>query len=110
MNEIPQMNKHDRIKFIFEKIDKNDLKQDEINFVKQICETFPYEFYIEGDKLSSTDVIKHRIKLIPNAKPVNTRQYRIPQAHMKPLENIIQDYEKQGIIEKCQSNFNSPAY
>lgn len=37
------------------------------------------------------------------------RQYRIPQTQRKILEKIVQDYERQGIIVKCQSSFNSPA-
>lgn len=109
MNENNKINKYERIEFIFEKINTENLNKDEKQFVRKICETFPYQYYLEGDSLSSTDVIKHKITLIPNAKPVNMRQYRIPQTHKKPLEDIIQDYEKQGIIEKCQSNFNSPA-
>lgn len=46
--------------------------------------------------------------MIPNASRVFIRQYRIPQVHRKILEEIIIDYENQGIIEKCQSNYNSP--
>lgn len=59
--------------------------------------------------LQSTDVIKHEIKLIPNAKPINIRQYRIPETQRRILEEIVKDYEKQGLNEKCQSNWNSPA-
>lgn len=59
--------------------------------------------------MASTDIIKHKIKLIPNSKPVNIRPYKIPESERKPLNEIIREFEKQGLIEKCQSNFNSPA-
>lgn len=83
--------------------------EEEKSFVAEICKKFPYQFYLEGDKLGSTDVVKHRINLIPNAKPVNVRQYRIPETIRKIMNEIVQDYENQGLIEKCHSNWNSPA-
>lgn len=103
------LNTFDRIDYILKNLKLKNCKIEEVSFVRKICENFPYQFYLEGDMLSSTDVIKHEIKLIPNAKTVNIRQYRIPESHRKILSEIINDYEKQGIIEKCQSNYNSPA-
>lgn len=62
-------------------------------FVYSVISAFPYQFYVEGDVLGSTNIIQHEIKLIPGAKPVNLRQYRIPHSHKKPLQDIIEDYE-----------------
>lgn len=63
---------------------------------------------MDGDMLSCTEAAQHEIKLLPGATPVNVRQYRIPHSHKKILQQMIDEYEKQGIIEKCHSEFNSP--
>lgn len=98
-----------RNEIIYNRLNLKNCSEMEKEFIRRICMNFEYQFYIDGDMLQSTDVIKHHIKLIPNAGIVNVRQYRIPQYHQEPLREIIKDYERQGIIEKCQSNFNSPA-
>lgn len=76
--------------------------------IYDICRNFSYQFYIEGDILACTSVLKHKIELQVNARPIYTKQYRIPQAHKEKLFEIINDYEKQGLIERCFSPFNSP--
>lgn len=106
-NEMKNMD--DRSKFIFEKLKFAHCEKSEIEFIRGICGDFPYQFYVEGDNLGHTTVIKHTIKIIPGSKIVNVKQYRIPHKHREILSGIIKDYEKQGIIEKCQSNYNSPA-
>lgn len=98
-----------RSDIIYNKLNLSNCSVDEKCFIKQICRDFPLQFYVEGDMLGSTDVIEHHIKLKPDAQVVNVRQYRIPQTHRTILEEIIIDYERQGIIEKCQSPYNSPA-
>lgn len=99
----------DRMKFIYDELKISHCKETEEEFIENICKNFPYQFYVEGDNLGSTSVIKHYIKLIPDSKIINIKQYRIPHTHRKILLDIVKDYENQGIIEKCQSNYNSPA-
>lgn len=98
----------ERMAKITQKLNLEHCTPEDKQFVWTICAAFPNQFYVDGDTLGSTDIIKHEIKLIPGAKPINLRQYRIPHAHKPILQNIIDDYERQNIIEKCQSNFNSP--
>lgn len=98
-----------RSDLIFQELKLDDCTEEEKAFIKEICESFPYQFYVEGDVLAATDVIKNEIKLVPNAGIVNVRQYRIPQAHRDILQEIVEEHERQGIIERCQSKFNSPA-
>lgn len=38
---------------------------------------------------------------------LNIRQYCIPETQRNILNRIVQDYENQGLIEKCHSNYNS---
>lgn len=98
-----------RSEMIYKKLNLEGLSESEKETIKNICIEFPFQFYLDGDKLGSTEIIKHEIHLIPNNKIVNIRQYRIPQAHRKILHDIVADHEKQGIIERCQSPWNSPA-
>lgn len=98
-----------RVERIFEKLNLEHCSEKEKKFISQICDDFPHQFYLEGDILGSTDIIKHHIKLIPNSRPVNVRQYRIPETQGRIMNEIIQDYEYQGLIEKCHSHYNSPA-
>lgn len=76
--------------------------------INDLCQRFSFQFYLQGDILSCTGVLKHKIELKHDAKPVYTKQYRIPQAHKNKLFEIINDYENQGLIERCFSPFNSP--
>lgn len=99
----------DRITFIRKKLKTDHCDESECSYIDRICKEFPYQFYVEGDNLGNTTVIKHEIKIIPGSKVINIKQYRIPQSQREILIDIVQDYEKQDIIEKCQSNYNSPA-
>lgn len=94
---------------IFQELKLNKCSEEEKITIKKICDEFPFQFYIEGDALGSTDVIRHKINLIPNNKIVYIRQYRIPETHRKIMNDIIEEHERQGIIERCNSIYNSPA-
>lgn len=98
----------DRSSSIYEKLDLTNCTQQDRNFIWNLCCSFPCEFYVEGDIRKTTDIRKHEIKLIPGSKTINVRQYRIPQTHKIILEKILREYEDQGLIEKCQSSYNSP--
>lgn len=97
-----------RADVIMNELKLSNCSENELSFIKKLVKAFPLQFYLEGDILSSTDVIKHCIYLITDSKPVFIRQYRIPMSHREKLQEIIDSYEEQGIIEKSQSNFNSP--
>lgn len=98
-----------RIVFIIDKLILDHCTIEQKKIIWTIIASFPLQFYVDGDVLSSTDIIKHEIKLLPGSNVVNLRQYRIPHTQKKILEEIVNEHERQGIIEKCQSNYNSPA-
>lgn len=108
MNNFANFSKRHEI--IYNKLNLNHCSESEKDFVKSICEEFPMQFYLDGDPIGATHVLKHHIRLLPNAKIVNQKQFRIPQVHKKPMQDIVDEYERQGIIEKCQSPYNSPAF
>lgn len=70
-----------------------DCHEDKQRAVEGFCRKRCYLFYIPGDKLSYTNVLKHNIKLKSEVRPIYTKQYRIPQAHKKKLSELIQEYE-----------------
>lgn len=82
---------HKRAQIIYTKLNLKNCNADEKDLIKGLCLEFYDQFYIDGDMLQSTDVIKHYIKLIPNTGIVSVRQYRIPQAHRAVLKEIVED-------------------
>lgn len=90
----------DKSEFIYSKLNLKNCLPDEKSFIEKKCNDFLYQFYIEGDILGATGITEHRIMLRPNAGIVNVRQYRIPQTQRKIMIEIVEDFEKQGIIEK----------
>lgn len=76
--------------------------------IKNICEEFADIFYLEGDILSHTDLVEHRIPIKEGSAPVFTRQYRFPQSQQTELNRQVEKLEEQGIIEPSFSPWNSP--
>lgn len=89
---------------------KLDNTEDESQTVRKLCKEFPFQFYIDRDNLGCTDVMKQHIILKPDAKIVNIRQYITPQACKKIPKEFVEKYERQGIIGKCQSPYNSRTF
>lgn len=106
--ECSQLTEQNRSEYIYNKLNLTHCSEMERKFIQHLCENFSHQFFVEGDTVGSLNVTKHYIRLIPNSKIINVRQYRIPHKHKKILENLIVEFEKQGIIEKCQSCYNSP--
>lgn len=99
----------ERAKLVYEKLHLEHCNCQQKQRVAEWCNQFQFQFYIDGDTLSSTNVIKHKIKLLSGTTPIKVKQYRVPLKMRKILDEIIEEYEKQGIIEKCCSPFNFPA-
>ena len=63
---------------------------------------------LKGDKLGVTNVLKHRIVLEKGTKPIYIPAYRIPVKLKTEVENIIEEWEGEGVVEKSSSPFNFP--
>lgn len=100
---------HIRREQILKQLNLNETTEHERNIIQNITTRYPFQFYIDGEPIGATHVIKHQIHLKPDAKIINVKQYRIPKAHKSIMQEIINEYEHLGIIEKCQSPYNSPA-
>lgn len=90
-----------RSTYTYKKLNLTHCSQQETNFIRQLCENFPYQFFVDGDIVGNVNITKHYVRLIPNSKIINVRQYRIPHKHKQILDEIITEFERQGIIEKC---------
>ncbi|XP_063359875.1 uncharacterized protein LOC134649088 [Cydia amplana] len=63
---------------------------------------------LTGDKLTTTNLLEHKINLKENASPVYVKPYRIPHALRKELQTQIQDMLDNDIIEETTSEWSSP--
>jgi hypothetical protein len=59
-------------------------------------------------QLSSTNAIKHTIRLVPGTSAINTRLYRLPEAQKEETDRQVTRLLKEGIIEESDSPWNSP--
>ena len=73
-----------------------------------ICAAYHDVFHLDGDKLSCTSLVKHRIPIMDGQQPINQRQYRLPQAHKSLIHKHVEELEKDGKVRKSLSPWNSP--
>lgn len=83
----------------------NDLEKD---LAKNVCAKFHDIFYLDGDILTHTDVIQHRIHIKPGTTPIYIRQYRLPETQREEVRRQLKEMESNGIIEPSNSAWNSP--
>lgn len=89
-NRVPEVQKsiltvnsrdnHARFERIKEKLNVNDLNFEESKSLLDIVHQYSDIFHIEGDALSSTNAVTHKIPLIENISPINFKQYRLPES------------------------------
>jgi len=65
-------------------------------------------FYLPGDRLSSTNAVRHSIPLEPGVAPINARPYRLPESQKEEVDRQVKQLLEEGIIVKSDSARNSP--
>jgi hypothetical protein len=78
--------------------------------ILEICKDFHDVFYLEGDKLSHTDLVKHTV-LTPASgekRVINVRPYRLQEAHKEEVSRQISKLLNEGITAPTRNAFNSP--
>nr|XP_034886896.1 uncharacterized protein LOC118027607 [Populus alba] len=73
----------------------------------QILSQFAHIFE-EPTDLPPTRSHNHRISLLPNQPPVNTRPYRYPHYQKNEIEKLVKEFLQSGIIRPSRSPFSSP--
>ena len=89
------------------KID-SDINNEERASVEAICAAYHDVFWMEGDRLSCTNVVRHRIPIQAGQLPINQKQYRLPQVHRDEINRQVQKMTEDGIISHSVSPWNSP--
>lgn len=93
---------------------KNQLRIDHLNIEEKrklinLISKFPSVFYLEGDNLSFTNVIKHRIETKDDL-PVHAKSYRYPYCHKEEVQKQVSKMLSQGIIRPSTSPWCSPIW
>lgn len=97
-----------RVQRLTEFIQKANYGEKETQCLDSLCTEYNDVFYMEGDKLTYTNVIQHRIELKPDTKPIYVRQYRLPEIQKIEIKRQLEEMEANGIIEPCHSQWNAP--
>lgn len=88
-------------------IDLEHLNDEEKKEIRRVLNDYQNLIFHEGDQLTNTDSITHRIQLTTDQQ-IHAKLYRLPPKHEKEVEKQIEEMEKQGIIRKSYSRYASP--
>lgn len=92
-----------------QKLNLEHLNSEENHMISKLLRNFKELFYKEGDKLSTTSVIKHEIKTTTD-RPLYSKIYRYPQIHEIEIQKQIKEMIDQNIIRESNSPYNSPLW
>jgi hypothetical protein len=84
------------------------LNPEEQRVTENTCRDYQDIFYLPGDRLSSTNAIKHTINVVPGTSPINSRPYRLPEAQKAEVDRQVTKLLREGIIVESNSPWNSP--
>lgn len=101
-------NPHNRINLLKEALRCNHMNLEEKEAIKELCSEFSDIFYLDGDKISCTSIIKHEIKIPESAQPIFQRPYRLPYSQKTEIEKQVKQLEKDNIITPSDSPWNVP--
>lgn len=85
-----------------------NLNHEEKTSIFDLCLQFNNIFYLEGDKLTSTDVTTHSIQIKTDQPPINQKMYRLPLIHKHIIEDQVSKMLSEDIIQVSKSPWNSP--
>lgn len=92
---------------------ENVLRTDHLNSEEKctllkVCREYNELFLLPNDKLTFTDAVEHRIKLLPGTSPINIRPYRIPQKHKEIVKEQVEKMLEDEIVRHSTSPWNAP--
>ena len=99
----------DRTQEVKRNLRTEHLNSEERDKITRLCQSFSDIFYLEGDKLTFTNQVKHEINT-GDAKPIFTKSYRYPHAHKQEVKTQMDKMLKQGIIRPSFSPWSSPVW
>lgn len=87
----------------------NHLNKEESRALLKVCKEFEDIFFKEGEKLTFTNMIKHKISTTDDI-PIYTKSYRYPYVHKEEVRRQIDEMLNQGIIRPSYSPWSSPVW
>lgn len=100
---------NDRAKEVLSRLRTDHLNEEERINLEKLCSKYADVFYIEGESLTFTNKIKHRIRTTDEL-PVYTKSYRYPYIHREEVKDQINKMLSQGIIRPSESAWSSPIW
>ena len=97
-----------RINKLREAIQVDHLNSEEESSIYELCSEYADIFFLEGDQLGATDIVKHNINIPRNLKPMNIRPYRLPWAFQEEIEKQVKQMKQDKIIRNSTTPFNFP--
>ncbi|MBM3429104.1 MAG: hypothetical protein FJX95_10020, partial [Bacteroidetes bacterium] len=104
----PQLTK-EREREILSQLNINIDNDNEKREYKKLVLEFHDIFSRNKTDLGRCNHYEHKIEM-KNKQPVYTKQFKLPLAHQKFLEEQIKDWLRIGIIQKSRSLYNSPVF
>ena len=101
--------KSKRLKDLLGTLDLTNLNSEEKSSLLKNIEKFTYQFFLPGDKLTCTNVLKHNINTI-DKDPVNKGNYRYPIIHKEVISKETSNLEGYNAISTSNSPYNSPVW
>ena len=95
------------MKRVIQSLHVSHLSPEEKDYVFGWAEDYADIFYLNGEKLTSTYLIQHRIATIDD-KIIVKKQYRSPHEATEQIHAQIEKQYKSGIIGSFKSPYNSP--
>lgn len=85
------------------------LNEEERINLEQLCANYADVFYLDGEALTFTNKIKHRIRTTDEI-PVHTKSYRYPYVHRQEVRDQINKMLEQNIVRPSDSAWSSPIW
>ena len=79
-----------------------DLNKQQIDQLAVLLRSHLKASSINGE-VGNTDIVQHRIGILPNAKPVAEPLRRRPELHIQETKRQVKDMLQKGVIEKSYS-------
>lgn len=94
---------------VLSRLRTDHLNPEELANLQRLCANYADVFYLEGEPLTFTNKIKHKIRTNDEV-PVHTKSYRYPYVHRQEVRDQINKMLDQNIIRPSDSAWSSPIW
>lgn len=100
----------ERFKMLDSEIDTSHLNTEEKNSITDIYKKFNEVFHLNENKLTVTNEIVQNISLKSGCQPCHRKPFRLPHTTKKELNNYVNEFLVNDIIEPNTSPWSSPLF